>query len=202
MTEPATIYTIGHSTHTIEEFLALLDRHKITAVCDVRSVPYSQFQPQFGREILAKKLKQHKIGYVFLGKELGGRGNDSSAFESGRVQYRRLAETPEFRSGIERVRAGSATQRIALMCTEREPLNCHRTLLVSRELEARGVPVIHILADGNAEAHRDTIARLFTMLKLEPDLFRSPSELLDDAYAEQERRIAYTVDAATPESAT
>lgn len=189
------ILTIGHSTHPVETFINMLRRHRVTAVADVRSVPYSQFQSHFNREPLKKALKQEGIDYVFLGEELGARSKDPNCYVNGKVQYRLLAKTALFRRGLERLHSGRQQWRIALMCSEREPLECHRTLLVARELDAEGVDVAHIHADGHLESHLDAQARLVKMLKLsEQDLFRSPAQILDDAYARQEDRVAYVDD--------
>jgi uncharacterized protein (DUF488 family) len=186
------VFTIGHSTHPIEQFIQLLKQHGITTVADVRSSPYSRYQPHFGREILTKLLRDSGIKYVFLGEELGGRGADRSVYEGGRVQYRRLAGTSAFRSGLERIRAGSQTHRIALMCAEGEPLACHRTILLARELEGIGITVAHIHPDGHLETHKDTIQRLLKEFGLEqPDFFSTPEERLEEAYSKQEERIAY-----------
>jgi uncharacterized protein (DUF488 family) len=192
MSPGSAVFTIGHSTHTIEWFVGLLRQHGVTAVADVRSVPYSRFQPQFNRETLAEALKGHGIAYVFLGKELGARSEDKTCYENGQVQYRRLAKTEAFRTGLERVRAWSKNHRIALMCAEREPLDCHRTLLVARELVAAGIPVVHIHDDGLLEPHADAMQRLLTLVGLSgQDLFRSQSELIEAACADQEKRVAY-----------
>ena len=96
------VLTIGHSSHTIERFIELLCQHRVTAVADVRSSPYSQMHAHFNREALAAALKQEGIAYSFLGKELGGRPADKTCYENGRVQYRRVAATPIFRSGLDR----------------------------------------------------------------------------------------------------
>lgn len=195
MSHEKVIFTIGHSTHTIERFLDLLRQHGVTAIADVRSVPYSRMQPQFNREALMGSLKEQGIAYVFLGKELGARTDDEACYENGRLQYRRLARTETFRVGLERVRTGSEKRQIAIMCAEREPLDCHRTLLVSRELAVAGTHVVHILADGHLETHADAMVRLQQMLGLpERDLFRSQSELIEEAYARQEKRVAYVDD--------
>ncbi len=192
MTDESDVFTIGHSTHTIEKFVELLRQHRVTAVADVRSVPYSRFQPQFNQNMLKEALREHGIAYVFLGKELGARSEDKTCYKNGRVQYRRLANTEAFRIGIARVRSGREKNRIALMCAEREPLECHRTLLVGRELVGAGIPVIHIHADGHLESHTDTMNRLLKLVKLpEQDLFLSYSELIEAAYAKQEERVAY-----------
>jgi uncharacterized protein (DUF488 family) len=187
------IYTIGHSKHLIERFVALLQQHGIDALADVRSTPYSRFNPQFNREKLQASLAAAGIRYVFLGEELGARSKDASCYdEEGRVSYAKLARTAPFRAGIERLLTGLQQHRIAIMCAEREPLDCHRTILVSRELERGGVPVTHILQDGSLEPHRQTMARLASDLKLaSTDLFRTPDELIEDAYEKQGSRIAY-----------
>lgn len=187
-----TVYTIGHSKHSLGEFVALLKQHGITAVADVRSAPYSRFNPQFNKNALDRDLKAHGIKYVFLGRELGARSDDPACYASGRVQYGRLAQTALFKTGIERVERGAAEHRIALMCAEKEPLECHRTLLVSRALDQDGVSVSHILADGRLESHGDAMLRLLDMFGLpRDDLFRSPAELLAEALARQEERVAY-----------
>ena len=186
------IFTVGHSTHEFEDFVSLLEQHGVDAIADVRSVPYSRWQPQYNREDLTEALKARGIAYVFLGKELGARSDDPQCYENGRVQYRSLAETPLFQSGIERVRDGSRHRRIALMCAEKDPLDCHRTILVARELVASGADVTHILEDGSLEPHDETIKRLSEQLRLPVhDLFLTADELENRAYAEQERRIAY-----------
>jgi uncharacterized protein (DUF488 family) len=188
----ACVYTIGHSTHEVERFLALLRAHAITAVGDVRSNPYSRMNPQFNREPLKAVLSAAGIAYVFLGQELGARSEDPACYEAGKVRYERLALTALFRAGLERVREGMSRYRLALMCAEKEPLECHRGILVSRHLEAAGIPVQHILADGSLEAHSAAMERLRGQLKLpESDLFRTASDVLEDAYRMQGERIAY-----------
>lgn len=187
------VFTIGHSNHTLEDFLRLLAQHGITAVADVRSVPMSRLHPQFNREELSEALKQAGIAYSFLGKELGGRPQDSSCYVNGQVQYRLVALTESFQKGIERVLSGAQKYRIALMCAEREPLDCHRGLLVSPALERAGVSVLHILADGNIEAHRNTMDRLLERFGFtQDDLFRSREQLIDEACTRQQERVAYT----------
>ena len=186
------VFTIGHSTHEIERFLEFLRAHGITAVGDVRSNPYSRMNPQYNREPLKAVLTAAGIAYVFLGRELGARSDDPSCYQAGKVQYDRLARTPLFLEGLERVREGMARYRLALMCAEKEPLECHRGILVSRHLDAAGIGVQHILADGSLESHTAAIERLRDQLNLpESDLFRTPQEVLEDAYRLQGERIAY-----------
>lgn len=190
MTE--TVFTIGHSTQPVERFIDLLKKYGITAVADVRSRPYSRMNPQFNREDLKKKLRDARIKYVFLGRELGARSEDRSCYRNGQVQYDLLAHTDLFKEGVERVKDGSLEFRIALMCAEKEPLDCHRTILVARELADAGVPVVHILYSGEAEKHEDAIGRLIGMMRIpNVDMFREQSVVIKDAYEKRGREIAY-----------
>jgi uncharacterized protein (DUF488 family) len=187
----ATLYTVGHSNHSIEKFIGLLTANGITAVADVRSRPFSRRHPQFNKERLAAALTEHGIAYVFLGKELGARSEDPSCYENGKVQYPRLAATPAFKAGIERVLAGAAKFRLALMCAEKEPLDCHRTLLVSRALESVGVSIAHILADASLEPQEKTMSRLIDLVGLsKEDLFQH-DDLIAAACRLREDKIAY-----------
>jgi uncharacterized protein (DUF488 family) len=188
-----TVFTIGHSTHPQERFIALLRQHGMTALCDVRSKPYSRMNPQFNREELKEALLAQGVEYRFLGKELGARSDDPNCYENGKVQYDRLAETELFKYGLKRVLRGMRDDfRIALMCAEKEPLECHRTILVARHLVALGVTVEHILADGSLENHDAALSRLARMINLrEPDLVHSREQLIADAYRKQGERIAY-----------
>jgi uncharacterized protein (DUF488 family) len=186
------VLTIGHSHHPVEAFIALLLQHGVTALADVRSAPYSRFAPQFNREALARSLKTSGIKYVFLGRELGARSDDRSCYEHGRVQYARLARTDGFRSGLTRVIRGANDYHVALMCAEKEPLECHRALLVARALDELGIPVEHILPDGRRESHAEAMLRLLKVARLpSEDLFRSKQELIALALAQQEERVAY-----------
>lgn len=187
------VATIGHSTHSLERFLDLLTRHGITAIADVRSTPYSRHNPHFNREALKVALKERDIAYAFLGDALGARSDDPADYDAGRVRYDRLAARDSFRAGIDRVVAGAATHEIALMCAEKDPLTCHRTILVARALAEKGAEVGHILADGTVETHAAALDRLMATLGIDAhDLFTPPERLRDQAYAAQEARIAYT----------
>jgi hypothetical protein len=189
--EVATLYTVGHSNHSIEKFVGLLSANGITAVADVRSRPFSRRHPQFNKERLAAALAHQGIAYVFLGKELGARSEDPTCYENGKVQYPRLAATPAFKAGIERVMAGAEKFRIALMCAEKEPLDCHRTLLVSRALESAGTSIAHILADGSVEPQEKTMSRLIDLVGLsKEDLFQR-NDLIAAACRLREDKIAY-----------
>jgi uncharacterized protein (DUF488 family) len=181
MAAAAEILTIGHSNHTIERFVELLLGRRVTAVADVRSAPYSRRHPQFNREALATDLAAAGIAYSYLGKELGGRRG---------MAYSQVAETADFRAGIERLIAGAARYRIAVMCAEREPLECHRGLLVAPALEKAGAHVSHILADGTGEGHAQAMDRLMQRFELaDGDMFRSREELVEEALRKQRARL-------------
>lgn len=162
-----TILTVGHSNHDLEFFVELLDAHRVTALADVRSAPFSRHNPQFNRERLAATLKSSGIKYVYLGRELGGRSENLSCYERGRIRYDRLARTSRFRNGLDRIVRGVGEYRVALMCAEKEPLDCHRTLLVGHELDKLGVDVAHILPDKPLESHANAMDRLLAKFGLD-----------------------------------
>lgn len=187
------LFTVGHSSHTAEHFLGLLLRHEITALCDVRSFPWSKRNPQFDRENLKPLLKESGISYVFLGKELGARTDDRTCYENGRVQYHRLAATQAFRDGIHRIQLGMEQHRIALVCAERDPITCHRMVLVCRHLRSPEVRIGHIRANGSLESHAATEERMLSAVGLNPsDLFEGADSRIERAYDLQGEAIAYT----------
>lgn len=172
--------------------MRLLQKHGITAIADVRSSPYSLHNPQFNREELRGALKNAGILYVFLGKELGARSGDECCYVNDKVQYALLAKTPLFQFGIGEVINEARSQKISLMCAEKDPLDCHRTILVARELILRGYSVTHILPNGLLEPHSDALSRLVKRLGIsEDDMFRSQALTIDAAYEAQGERIAY-----------
>ena len=187
------VFTVGHSNHALDTFLALLQKHGINEVVDVRSSPYSRYAPHFNRDVLAKTLggvDEGGIKYVFMGGELGGRPADRSCYDAhGHVCYGRLANTDLFRRGIMQTIRIANEQRAVLMCSEKEPLDCHRTLLVARVLVEQGIVAKHILADGGLEEHTAAMNRLVDTRNGE--LFRTPDEVIDDALTRQAKRVGY-----------
>ncbi len=185
------LFTIGHSTQTWEQFLEMLTRHRITAIGDVRSSPYSARFPQYNRELLDRALKLAGIRYVFLGDELGARRTERDCYVDGVARYDRIARTAAFRAGLERVQAGVARFRLALMCAEKDPLECHRTILVCRQFRA-DMNIRHILSDGRLETHTDAETRLLAEEKVPgDDLFTPREELIAQAYDRRGGKIAY-----------
>ncbi len=189
------IFTVGHSNYPTAKFIDLLRQNGITAVADVRSSPRTRVNPDFCQPLFEQVLSGEGIHYVFLGDELGARSSDESCYEKGRVRYDRLAKQSMFQDGLDRIEMGAEKYRIALLCAEKEPLECHRCILVSRHLVNRNLEVSHILADGTAETHQETIARLKHSLDLmiQRDMFMSDDEITNMAYSLQEQKIAYAI---------
>lgn len=191
------LFTIGYSTHSQESFIAALKAHEITAIADVRSSPYSRFKPEFDKEHLGTLLKKSGIEYVFLGDYCGAKPDDSSCFIDGRVSYDLLAKSDRFIEGLKRLDKGLERYRIALMCAEKDPITCHRMILVARQLHDQyGATTCHILGDGTAEAHEQSERRLLRLFGLDrqelPGLGQSVEQRLADAYRRQGERIAFT----------
>lgn len=184
------LFTIGHSTHDFPTFLRLLKQHEIDVVADVRSRPFSRF-PWFCHEVLEKELKANRIRYVFLGAELGARREEPECYIGQRADYRLIAQTDAYQKGIERLRNGVSRYRIALMCSEREPLDCHRTILVCRHAK-EFANISHIRADGRLESHVEAEARLLSRYFSDHhDFFRCEEEMLDEAYQRRGEEINY-----------
>lgn len=149
MPEALPIWTIGHSNHDMSTLVRLLHAERIEVLADVRSQPFSRFNPHFNRRPLKSSLGEARIRYAFLGDELGGRPPEPEFFdEEGHVLYCEVAKTPRFLAGLERLLDGSNKFRVAMMCSEENPTDCHRRLLVTRVLVERGVPVVHIRSNG------------------------------------------------------
>ncbi len=193
MNESRILHTIGYSTHELETLIALLHQHAITAVADVRSHPVSRLA-HFCRPALERHLKNTRIEYVFLGQELGARRDEPECYVDGQARYDRITSLPAFRKGIERLERGAKRYRIALMCAEKEPLDCHRSILICRHLVANGWEIRHVLANGAIEPHATTEERLVRRMEIERTLFQptlTRDELVQQAYEKRAAQIAY-----------
>ena len=193
-----TVYTIGHSNGTIERLIKLLQQHSVTAVADVRSQPYSRFNPQFNRNSLSDSLKNDGLEYVFLGNELGARAENSSCYRDGRALYSLIAKTEVFERGIARLFSGMERFMVAILCAEKEPLACHRGILISPVLHEKGIWVRHILEDGTLEDHEASVARLLEIHGLQnEELFQNRDQRIALAYEKQAEQIQYSRDEAS-----
>jgi uncharacterized protein (DUF488 family) len=193
--EACGLLTIGHSNQPADRFIALLKGAGVTAIADVRSVPFSRRFPWFSGKALAERLAREGISYLALGDALGGRPRDPRFYCDGVADYEAMAATAEFRAGLDRVTAETRRHRLCLMCAEREPLDCHRCLLIGRALVGRGLTLGHVLADGTIEPHAATEARLLALAGGAPDLLRDDAGRLADAYRRRARSIAARIKA-------
>ena len=184
------LMTIGHSNLPADRFITLLRDSKVSAVIDVRSVPFSRWCPWFSSKPLATGLAAGGVAYLQLGDELGGRPRDPQLYCEGIADYEAMARRPEFGAGLDRVIDETRRHRVCLLCSEREPLDCHRCLLVGRALAERGVTPGHIRTDGTIEPHAMTEQRLLKLAGGEADLFGDPAARLADAYRQRARRVA------------
>jgi uncharacterized protein (DUF488 family) len=200
------LFTIGHSNLSIEAFLLLLQQHEITAVADVRSHPYSRYLPHFNQSQIQESLSSVGIQYIFLGKELGARPEDLSCYDlGGKALYEKIAATTLFSEGIQRLLESAASYKLSLMCAEKDPITCHRTILVCHKIREFDVQINHILSDGNLESHEDLGERLLSkfnkgkkfnepiqlsLFELEPQVKEERVDL-ETAYRRQGLEIAY-----------
>jgi uncharacterized protein (DUF488 family) len=193
-----TLFTVGHSDHDLTTFLSLLARHGITEIADVRSQPYSRFHPQFNREPLAEQLDRSKINYVFLGRELGARRTERESYQNRQARYDLIRRLPAFAEGLDRIRRDLVSHRVALLCAEKDPITCHRTVLICRELRRDPIQIEHILDNGEIETNHQAETRLIEEAGLPAThLFYDRSQLVEQAYDLQSERIAY-VESETP----
>lgn len=162
---PTIVYTVGHSNTPAEQFLALLHAHEIVVLVDVRSAPYSQYTPQFNREALSASLEAQGIEYRFAGHYLGGRPREPQYYKHGDlpdghanylelVDYRKVAQSDWFLKGLHHLINLAKEHRTAMMCTEENPMQCHRHYLVAQALIDAGVEVVHIRGNGGQEVAR------------------------------------------------
>ncbi len=155
------IFSIGHGSSTPSRVVEYLKRVQVGFIIDVRSVPYSKFQPDFARECLQAFLCDHGIRYVFMGKNLGGRPRDEACYTGGKVDYMKCQEMGFFQDGISRLLdACSQGLRVCLLCSEGKPWMCHRSKLIGVALTREGISVTHILPGGQEESQRSVIHRL------------------------------------------
>lgn len=191
--------TIGHSTYPLDRFIKLLQAHGADTVLDVRSVPYSRFNPQFNRETLKTDLELADIRYLFLGDRLGARREESEVcYPDGAVCFEKVRRLDLFQQGIDEVeRMLSDGRHPVLMCAEKDPFDCHRFVLVSRELAARDIAVAHILATGDTvsqSALEDHLLEKYKLATPQAPLFdavKPRHTRLAEAYARRNREIVH-----------
>lgn len=189
-----TIYTIGHSNQTIDMFVDLLNNANIKVVVDVRSSPFSAYVSQFNRGQIEKTLSSAGMEYFYLGQALGGRSNDPQDFSQGQVQYEKLSKKPAYEYALDELTNKSKNSPTAIMCSEKDPIDCHRSLLISESLVDKDIQIKHIHSNGNIESHEKALERLLIIHKLnQADLFSTEEERLIKAIKLQEEKVAYRI---------
>lgn len=159
------LYTIGHGNRKAEDFLRLLQKYDISYLVDVRSVPYSRFNPQYNQPSLKSFLENNNIQYVFMGNELGGRPQDPGCYDDeGHIDYSKVIQKDFFRKGIERLKTASEKKlALAFMCSESNPADCHRTRMIGIVLNAEGIPLKHIDKTGEIKNQETVMAEIKNM---------------------------------------
>lgn len=191
------LYTIGYSGFTINEFIDVLTKHGINAIADVRSVPYSKFKPEYNSGKLKTKLNNSGIEYAFLGDLCGARIDAQECYRNGKADYDLIAKHPKFQEGIKRIKRGLEKYRIALLCAEKDPVSCHRLILICRHLRADDIKIFHIIDFKSVLTQGECEARLLKLFKLDqPELFRDVNDQITEAYARQAEKIAYVAETA------
>lgn len=181
------LFTIGHTNHSQEEFLQLLRANNITYLLDVRSTPFSQFTSQFNKDVIAAFLKKNGVNYNHMGKFFGARPMDKSLYtEQGYLDFEKARASENFQKGLENVTFGlDKGFNIALMCTEKDPFDCHRAIMVARGFELKGIDVSHILPDGKIITQTELNNRLLD--KYYPD--RNQMSLFSEISALSEEEV-------------
>lgn len=197
------IYTVGHSTYNIDYFIKLLRINSINCIIDVRSTPYSKYGPQYNRESLKKSLNEKGIYYIYMGKEFGARRNNRDLYsKEGYLDFEKTSLDKDFKTGMSRIEDGiNKGYRIAFMCTEKDPFDCHRCILVGRQFKEVGHNVKNILPNGNCITQEEIEKRLLdkyfpdrnqvTLFSLVDSENMSENTLLRDAYKLRNSEIGY-----------
>ena len=189
-----TIFTVGYAGHDRDSLLALLRTHGITAVADIRTFKRSSYWTAFDADSFGPFLRAQGIAYVFMGDVMGGKPQRPELYPDGQLSYDLMAQLPEFQDGIARLIKGAEKYRICLMCAEKDPLDCHRTLLIAPPLKAAGFDLCHLVA-GQVEHQSETEQRMITQNGGDvPDLFAAtdtdPDAQTKLAWRQQVKRVA------------
>jgi len=196
------LYTIGHSQHDLDYFIHMLKTYGINYLLDVRSTPYSQFAANYNREQIKAVLNDVEIQYTFMGTYFGARPDDKELYtKEGYLDFEKARKAERFQTGVENVVKGiRAGNKIALMCTEKDPIECHRAIMVARTFYERGIDVQHIMADGVLQSHDVLEQRLLNMYcpdRHQISLFedsKTDEECLREAYQRHNAKIGYHKD--------
>lgn len=196
------IYTIGHSTEPVECLITRLKQHAINCVVDVRSIPYSQYAHQYNASFIKGMLREVHINYLYMGKEFGARQEKAQYFdEKGILDFLKYQKSPSFQNGVIRIENGiKKDYKIAFMCTEKDPIDCHRNIMVAKYFFNQGYSIGNIMIDGSIQEQEEVEQRLldqyfpdrneltlFELIEDKDDM----SKLLKEAYRCKNKEIGY-----------
>ena len=196
-----TIFTIGYSGFTVNEFINTLKNNGVSVVIDVRSLPYSQYYASYNRENISKLLENNKIYYRNYISEFGARQENRNYYPHGYLDFEMFSKSEQFLSGVRKLeKSMQQNYTIALMCSEKDPMMCHRTIMVARTFHLSGYKVVHLLPNGKIMSQTDVEERLLD--KYFPDrgqicMFSenlSMQEYVTEAYKRQNMSIGYTIE--------
>lgn len=188
------IYTIGYTAFpNKEDFLAVLKQYNISCLVDVRSYPVaSQFYEFYSKNTLENYLKENKIIYRNYAKEFGARQENRKYYTQGCLDFKKFTNSDEFNEGVEKIKKGlDLNYSFVLMCAEKDPMTCHRTIMISRALYLKGFSVKHILADKSIETQIDIDNRLLKHYNMQPSFLQSIDEQIEEAYRLKNIEIGY-----------
>ena len=195
------LFTIGHTNHSREDFLKLLKQHEITYLLDVRSTPFSQYTSQYNKDVISEFLQKSGITYCHMGKFFGARPEDKSLYtKENYLDFEKMRASELFKKGFDNVMKGLADgNNIVLMCTEKDPMDCHRAIMVARGFELQGIDANHILPDGKLQTQKELDARLLDryfadrhQMSFLSNISEIPEEeLLVEAYRKRNAEIGY-----------
>ena len=189
-----TLFTIGYGNLEIKNFIEIVKKNNIEIICDIRSQPYSSYSPAYSQEPLKKVIKENSIKYIFMGDSLGGRSEDMDCYENNRINYEILSQKKTFQDGLDRLLEGLNKYKIAIMCSEKDPEKCHRTLLVARYIKNKHSNIVHIHHNDSLEKHSEFEKRIInlnnkqqqTLLNLEDE-----ETTLSHVYKKLSKKAAY-----------
>ena len=196
------VFTVGCSTNSLDDFLRLLKINEINCLVDVRSTPFSKYTSQFNKEVLKNFLNKNNISYIWMGKEFGARRDNRSLYSvHGYLDFEKVRKDPDFLLGVDRIKRGIIKgYKISLMCTEKDPIDCHRTILVAKGLEENDIEVNHVLQNGKLISQRKIEERLLDMYfkdrqQINFDMILGNSlteeEMIEEAYRKRNKDIGY-----------
>ncbi|ENZ02486.1 hypothetical protein HMPREF1092_01721 [Clostridium thermobutyricum] len=196
------VFTIGHTNYSIDKFIDLIRKFNINCVVDVRSTPFSKYTPQFNENNLKLELNKRGIYYIKMGNEFGARRKNKKLYTvDGYLDFEKTRKDKDFLKGIERIKQGcNKGFNITLMCTERDPIDCHRTILVSKGLKDNGFNIKHILPNAEIQSQKKIEERLLNKyypnrLQLSFDINKNltEEEMIEEAYRIRNKEIGYPI---------